>query len=93
MVSLVCYIELYLPDVQSLKSKRQVIKSLIGRIKAKCNVSIAETDYQDLWQRSGIGIAIVGSERSIIDGQVALIRRLVDDVAEAETVAFTLDYY
>jgi len=58
-----------LPGVISLKGKRSVIKSLIGRLKSRFNISIAEVDYQDNKTRAVIGIAIVSNEGRFIDQQ------------------------
>ena len=55
-------LDLHIPAANSLKSKRMVIKSLIEKIKNKFNVSVAEVDAQNLWQRSVIGIAYVSNE-------------------------------
>ncbi|WIF94974.1 DUF503 domain-containing protein [Caminicella sporogenes] len=54
-----CLIDLILYEVCSLKEKRQIIKSIIGRIQSRFNVSIAEVDLNDLWQRSQIGFVCV----------------------------------
>ena len=58
-----------LPGVTSLKGKRSVIKSLIGRLKSRFNISIAEVDHQDSKTRAVIGIAIVSNEGRFIDRQ------------------------
>jgi uncharacterized protein YlxP (DUF503 family) len=58
-----------LPGVTSLKGKRSVIKSLIGRLKSRFNISIAEVDHQDNKTRAVIGIAIVSNEGRFIDQQ------------------------
>lgn len=55
----ICVLELYIPGVNSLKAKRQVIKSLVQRMRNKFNVSITETGNQDLWQRVELGMAVV----------------------------------
>jgi len=47
---------------QSLKDKRQVVKSLITRIRDKMNVSAAEVDDLDLWQRATLGFATVSND-------------------------------
>jgi uncharacterized protein YlxP (DUF503 family) len=59
----VCQIELRLPENQSLKGKRQVIKSMITRLQNKFNVSVAEVDNQDLWQLATLGVACVSNHR------------------------------
>jgi hypothetical protein len=61
MVLGVCQIKLLLPENHSLKGKRQVVKSIITRVKNKYNVSIAEVDDQDFWQLATLGIACVSN--------------------------------
>jgi uncharacterized protein YlxP (DUF503 family) len=58
-----------LPGVTSLKGKRSIIKSLIGRLKSRFNISIAEVDYQDSRTNAIIGIAVVCNEARFIDRQ------------------------
>lgn len=55
----VCRIELRLPENQSLKGKRQVVKSLIARLHNKFEVSVAEVDNNDVWQIASLGIVCV----------------------------------
>ena len=62
MVVGVCTIELHLPGIGSLKGKRQVLLSLKDRIKHAYNVSIAEVDANDLWQRAVLGVACVAND-------------------------------
>jgi len=50
-------VHIYLPLSSSLKDKRQVIQSIINRIRKRFNVSISEVDHHDLWQRSALGWA------------------------------------
>ncbi|WP_371372408.1 DUF503 domain-containing protein [Sporomusa aerivorans] len=85
-------IELLLPGAGSLKEKRHVVKSIVGRIRSRVNASVAETEFQDVWQRSVIGVAMVSSDRQLLDKQVSIIRTIVDDNAAAETVEFLFEY-
>ena len=59
----VCRISLRLPENQSLKGKRQVLKSIITRIRNQFNVSVAEVDDHDLWQLATIGICCVSNDK------------------------------
>ena len=61
VVVLVGEIQIHLPESRSLKDKRQVVKSLKERIRSRFNVSVAEVDFNDMWQRSSVGIAVVTS--------------------------------
>jgi len=58
----ICIIRLRLPENQSLKGKRRVLNSLIGRVRNTFNVAIAEVDDQDTWQLASIGIACISNE-------------------------------
>ena len=55
-------LELYIPDAQSLKDKRQVLRSLKDRLRREFNVAVAELDHHDAWQRSVIGIVTLSNE-------------------------------
>ena len=54
-------IELHIPAARSLKEKRAVVKPVIEGIRHRFSLSVAETDYQDKWQRAEIGVAVVSS--------------------------------
>lgn len=58
---------MHLPEGHSLKAKRQVLSSLKARLVQKFNVSVAEVDHQDLWQRTTIGIACVANETRYVN--------------------------
>jgi len=73
-----CILEIHLPGAGSLKAKRQVLRSLKERLKAHFNVSVAEIDHQDLWQRATLGIVGIASARGPLEQTFASIQ------AEAE---------
>jgi len=77
-------IELFIPDSGSLKSKRFVLKSLKDKIRAKFNVSVAEIEDNELWQRAVLGIALVSNERKFIDQVMNQIFNLVSQEQEVE---------
>jgi uncharacterized protein YlxP (DUF503 family) len=55
-------LEIHIPDAQSLKDKRQVLRSLKDQLRRQYNVAIAELDHHDVWQRSVIGIVTLSNE-------------------------------
>ena len=57
-------LELRIEDSHSLKDKRQVVKSLKDRLRHKFNVSVAEIDHQDVWQRAVLAAVTVSSAHS-----------------------------
>ena len=54
--------DLRIPGSGSLKEKRHVVKGLTAGIRQKFNVSVAEVDHHDLWQRSRLTVACVARE-------------------------------
>jgi len=85
----ICKIRLRLPENQSLKGKRQVLKSITARIRNKFNVSVAEVEDQDLWQLITIGVSCVSNS-----GQHAneVLSHVVDFVVQSRLDAELLDY-
>ena len=62
MIIGVARVVLHLPDAHSLKEKRHVVKSIIARVHNQFNVSAAEVEDQDLWQRAVIGVAVATND-------------------------------
>ena len=69
--------ELEVFGCQSLKEKRSVIKSLKDRLHTRFNVSVAETDYQDLWQRAELTACLVSTERRHAESVLTSVDALV----------------
>ena len=55
-------IELHLPDVDSLKGKRHVLKGLKEKVRARFEVAVAEVDHHDMWQRATLAVACVSHD-------------------------------
>jgi uncharacterized protein YlxP (DUF503 family) len=68
-------IVLYLHDTESLKDKRQILKSLIETTRRKFNISIAEVDDLDRWRRATLGVACVANDS-------AYLNRVLDKVLD-----------
>ena len=68
-----CIVSLYISDSRSLKGKRQVLNSLKERIRSRFNVSVAEVESQELWQRSDLGLAVVSTATQHCDEVMAKI--------------------
>jgi uncharacterized protein len=67
-------LELELPFSSSLKDKRQTLRSLKDRLRRK-NVSVVESDHQDLWQRATMEIALAAVSRSAAEEKREELRR------------------
>lgn len=86
-----CEIELFIFESNSLKDKRQVIKSLIQRIKSRFNVSISEIDYLDLWNRSLIGVAVVSNSKTICESSIDKIISFIDNDERVEITNYLIE--
>ena len=69
MIVGVMTVQLSMQGISSLKGKRSIVKSVIGRLKSRFNISISEVDHQDSKASAVIGIAIVSNETRFIDQQ------------------------
>ncbi len=78
MVIGVCQLSLFFPDSGSLKTKRHGLKKIISRVRAKFNVAVAEVSAQDTWQRSIIGMAVVGNEGRHVQSMLDTIISFID---------------
>jgi len=89
VVVLVGEVQLHMPESQSLKDKRQVVKSLKERVRNRFNVSIAEVDYIDLWQRCAIGIAVVSTTRAHAEETLSTAVQFIETDGRAQLLEFT----
>ncbi len=78
--------ELLIHSSGSLKSKRQVIKSILGRVRSKFDLSIAEVGHQDKWQRSELGFAVVSNDGGHVHTMLETILKYVEHLHLAEIV-------
>ncbi len=79
MVIGVCHITLHLPDCHTLKEKRQVIKSVMARVRNQFEVAIAEVDDNDLWQSAGLGVSCVSNNGQHASTVLEHVRRYIEE--------------
>ena len=78
--------DLRIPGVHSLKQKRHVLKTLTAALRQTFAVSVAEVEYQDLWQRAAIAVAIVGGEEYHLRRVLREIENRIDAWGEIEVI-------
>ena len=79
-------VDIRIPMSQSLKDRRQVVKSLVDGARQRFGVSAAEVGGQDTWQRAVLGFAVVASEARLADEVLDSIDRFLWSRAEIEVV-------
>ena len=79
-------VELHLPDVDSLKGKRHVLKGLKERVRARFEVSVAEVDHQDVWQRATLALAYVSGDARHANEVVSKAMDFIEDHVEGRVL-------
>ncbi len=92
MIVGVLEVELLLFGASSLKEKRKVLRSLKDRLRHRFNVSMAEIDGQDLWQRATFAFAVVGSDGGVVARQLQEILDFLDQDTRVEVSAHRLEF-
>ncbi|HZW68501.1 MAG TPA: DUF503 domain-containing protein [Pseudogracilibacillus sp.] len=77
-------VECHIYDAQSLKEKRSVLKRVIHKVRHEFNVSIAEVDYQSLWQRTKLAIVTVSNEGAHGEQVIQNVLKCIDQFTELE---------
>jgi uncharacterized protein len=74
-------LELNIESAQSLKDKRQVVRSVKDRLRASFNVAVAEMDASGLWNRATIAVVSVSDSRDYLDGLMKNVERQAARIA------------
>ncbi len=93
MVVGVLLVEFFFPENGSLKGKRHYVRSIKDKLRSNFNVSVSEVEYQDLWQRSTIAIAVVGSDGKFINDNLSKIANFVEKNWAEYIVGFRREIY
>ncbi|HJU81926.1 MAG TPA: DUF503 domain-containing protein [Acidimicrobiia bacterium] len=84
--------ELFLPNCGSLKEKRAVLRPITEGLRRRLSVSVAEVGYQNAWQRSVVGVALVAADGARLESQIERVRRYVEDNLEVEVCEVAVYY-
>ncbi|MBN3039270.1 MAG: DUF503 domain-containing protein [Candidatus Omnitrophica bacterium] len=93
MTIAVLQMQIFIPAATSLKGKRKVIKSIKDKIRAKFNVSVAEVDGLDKWQRATLAIACVNRDRRLPNSILSKIVNLVEAEHAIELIDYEIELY
>jgi hypothetical protein len=78
--------DLRIPACSSLKEKRHVVKTLSNAIRSRFNVSVAEVDHHDLWQRTTLAVGAVAREAYHAKRVLHEVEKLIERWAEVELI-------
>jgi uncharacterized protein YlxP (DUF503 family) len=74
-------LEIRIEGAQSLKDKRQVLRSLKDKLRGGFNVSVSELEQTDLWQRATVGVAAISNSRDYLAGLMQQVERAASRIA------------
>lgn len=92
MVVGLCVVELLLPGSRSLKDKRLLIKGIKDRLRARFNLSLAEVDFQNLWQRAKIGMVSIASSKDVLHTTINKAIEIIESNAQCEIIDCHVEY-
>ncbi|MEE9276417.1 MAG: DUF503 domain-containing protein [bacterium] len=84
-------VDLQIYDSGSLKSKRKVVKSIVTRLRNRFNVSVAEVDFQDKWQRCRLGVCVVSGEGRLADKHLRQALDAIEGMGLAVVLGFDIE--
>jgi len=68
---------LSIPEANSLKDKRMVLRSVKDRIRNEINVSVAEVDKQDIWKSAEVAFVTVAAEKDVVEKRLSAVSRML----------------
>jgi uncharacterized protein YlxP (DUF503 family) len=86
-------LDLHSNSTHSLKEKRKIVSSMKEKLKNKFNISLIESDYQDLWQKIQVAIAMVANSKTIVEKAFDQIEDFIFMNYPVQPVAVNKDYF
>jgi uncharacterized protein YlxP (DUF503 family) len=83
---------LAIPGSNTLKDKRQVVRSILDTARNRFHVSAAEIDHLDVYRRAGLGFACVSNDKGVVDGTLDRILDLIESNPLCEVVESESDF-
>jgi uncharacterized protein YlxP (DUF503 family) len=92
MTLVLLQMEMLISGSASLKEKRVVLKKIKDKLRNNFNVSVAETGFQDKWQRAQLAVAVVTSEKKIAEKIMQKLFNFLDSGVEFEMINHQIEY-
>ncbi|MBI3911867.1 MAG: DUF503 domain-containing protein [Armatimonadetes bacterium] len=92
MVVGICTVELIIPESNSLKDKRQVLKSLLTGIRQRFNVSVAEVGEQDTWRRAVLGIACISNDQAFTNQVLSKATDWIESNPRVQVLSIEMEF-
>lgn len=93
MVVGVANIDIHIPESGSLKSKRHVLKGIKERVRNKFNVSIAEVEHNDLWQRTTLGVSVVANDKKFANQVLSKVVEYINKENGLQILDYSIEIF
>jgi uncharacterized protein YlxP (DUF503 family) len=77
---------LIIPENDSLKGKRKVVRSLIEKARHKFDAAMAEVGDNDLWRKAQVGVALVGNDSQLLEARMQQIMKFIENQYVVEII-------
>ena len=85
-------LSLFIPGTQTLKDKRQVVQSMMKRLRNKFNLAVAEIDAQDLYQRTELGIVTINTSSHELQRTLDYVVSFVESNPDMQIMEVKVEY-
>lgn len=92
MIVAAARLTMIIPENDSLKGKRKVVKSLIEKTRHKFDAAMAEVGDNDLWQKAQIGVALVGNDPHLLEARMQQIMKFIENQYVVEIIDSQVEY-
>ncbi len=85
-------IDIFIPCASNLKAKRQVVNSIVDRLRTKTVSSVCQAKYHDLWQKSQLGLAIAANDKTFAEKELIKVKKILYDYDQIQVTDFIVEY-
>jgi uncharacterized protein YlxP (DUF503 family) len=85
-------LDMHTDSAHSLKQKRQIVASIKEKLKNKFNISLIESDYQDLWQKTQLSVAMAANSRAIAEKTFQQIEDFIFSTYPVKNIAVNKEF-
>ena len=86
-------LEIHIADARSLKDKRQVLRSLKDKLRAHFNVAVSELDFQEVWQRSRVGVVSISGDGKHLEESLEAIAAESERLLGRDLISQEIEYF
>jgi len=86
-------LEIELPYSHSLKEKRAVLQKIRDRLRARFNVSVAELDHQDVWQRATLGVVSISGSQTVLESTFRQVLEESEKILGQDVASHDLEFF